>query len=470
MTTQLEPSGPARVTRPLAKAPVAPARAVVAALFGSPEERSFTVRYWDDSEDAPGVASDTPFTLWFRRPGALRRMLLPPNELAIAEAFIDGDVDIEGNAEYAMHLGDVIGERLQSMSGLASMLPMLLALPRDDAASEKRKLQKDRFQARGRMRRRQGGEDAIQHHYDVGNDFYRLWLDERMVYTCAYFSSQRQSLDDAQLAKLDLICRKLRLEPGLKMLDIGCGWGALIMHAAANYGVDATGITLSAAQAELANQRIAAAGLSSRCKVELRDYRDIGTEAIYDRIASVGMMEHVGYDRLPGYFEAAFRVLRPEGVFLNHTIVRDGHRSSPTPVNKIKSRLWKRDQFIHRYVFPDGRLVPLTRVVDCAESAGFEVRDVEALREHYVMTLRHWLRRLEAHESEAIRLAGLRRYRTWRLYMLAAINGFRASRTNIVQMVLSKCTASGSSGMPLRRDYMISTEGSNHTHSSLSAA
>ncbi|HMA21080.1 MAG TPA: cyclopropane-fatty-acyl-phospholipid synthase family protein, partial [Gemmatimonadaceae bacterium] len=272
------------------------------------------------------------------------------------------------------------------------------------------------------------------------------------------------------VAKLDLICRKLRLEPGHKLLDIGCGWGSLLMHAAANYGVDATGITLSAAQAELARQRIAAAGLSGRCTVELCDYRDLGTEQIYDRIASVGMMEHVGYERLPGYFDAAFRVLRPEGVFLNHTIVRDGHREPPTVMNKVKSRLWRRDQFIHRYVFPDGRLVPLARVVDCAESAGFELRDVEALREHYAMTLRHWLKRLESHEAEAIKLVGLKRYRTWRLYMLAAINGFRAGRTNIVQVLLAKCDASGSSGLPLTREYMISSDEPMSARSSLSAA
>ena len=469
MATQLESTRSSRPSRMSSAGGLATARNVVAALFGKPAERSFTVRYWDGSEEPPGISSDTPFTLWFRRPGALRRMLLPPTELAIAEAFIDGDVDIEGNAEHAMHLGDVIGSRVQSVAGLGSMLPMLLALPRDNAARERRLARKHQFSSSS-IRRREGGAAAIQHHYDVGNDFYRLFLDERMVYTCAYFHSPSASLEDAQVAKLDLICRKLRLEPGHKLLDIGCGWGSLLMHAAANYGVDATGITLSAAQAELARQRIAAAGLSGRCTVELCDYRDLGSEQIYDRIASVGMMEHVGYERLPGYFDAAFRVLRPEGVFLNHTIVRDGHREPPTVMNKVKSKLWQRDQFIHRYVFPDGRLVPLARVVDCAESAGFELRDVEALREHYAMTLRHWLKRLESHEAEAIKLVGLKRYRTWRLYMLAAINGFRAGRTNIVQVLLTKCDASGSSGLPLTREYMISAEEPMSSRSSLSAA
>jgi cyclopropane-fatty-acyl-phospholipid synthase len=429
------------------------ARSVVAALFGPPEERSFTVRYWDQSEEPPGIRGDAPFTLWFKRPGALRRMLLPPSELAIAEAFINDDVDIEGNAEYAMHLGDIIGQRMQSLSGFTGLLPLLMALPGDGIAERDKALDDLRFS--GTITRRRGGADAIQHHYDVGNDFYKLWLDERMVYTCAYFTSYDESLDDAQAGKLDLICRKLRLEPGLKLLDIGCGWGALLMHAAANYGVDATGITLSAAQAELARERIADAGLTAHCRVELLDYRDLSRSEQYDRVASVGMMEHVGYDRLPGYFEAAYGALKPGGVFLNHTIVRDGHRERETPAVKIKAKLWRRDQFIHRYIFPDGRLVPVARVVDCAESAGFELRDAEALREHYAMTLRQWLRRLEANEGDAIKLVGEKRYRTWRLYMLAAIASFRAGSTNIVQMLLTKSGADGSAGLPLTRRYMM---------------
>jgi cyclopropane-fatty-acyl-phospholipid synthase len=424
-------------------------------LFGSPSERAFTVKYWNDFEELPGVSTDTPFTLVFRRPGALRRMLLPPSELSIAESFIDDDVDIEGNAEYAMHLGDVIGARLQSPGGFAGLLPMLLKLPHDDADALLREVRRERFpHGLHSFTRREGGEDAIQHHYDLGNEFYRLWLDERMVYTCAYFRSENETLDSAQEAKLDLICRKLRLEPGQLLLDIGCGWGALIMHAASRYGVRATGITLSEAQAELARKNIADAGLSDLCKVAIRDYRELGSETTYDRIASVGMMEHVGPERLAGYFEAAFKVLRPGGVFLNHAIVREGNRIDESAGQKLKARLWRRDEFIHRYVFPDGRLVPFTQVVDCAERAGFELRDAEALREHYTMTLRHWLRRLESREKDAVALVGERKYRTWRLYLLAAINGFRGAHTNIVQALLVKCDENGNSGIPLTRDYM----------------
>ncbi len=430
-------------------------RSVVSALFGPPAERSFAVRYWDGSLDTPGQPGAAPFTLLIRRPGALRRMLLPPSELAIAEAFIDGDVDIDGNAESAMHLGDVIGSRIQSLGGLRRLMPLIVALPRDE--DDNRDTLRDvRFAAAVRgPKRKRGGADAIQHHYDVGNDFYRLWLDEQMVYTCAYFNLQDQSLEDAQAAKLDLICRKLRLEQGHTLLDIGCGWGALIMHAARHYGVQATGITLSEAQAELARANIDAAGLSSLCRVELTDYRDMTTANQYDRIASVGMMEHVGEARLLGYFDAAYRALKTGGVFLNHTIVGDGRRTHESSADKLKAKLWKRDHFTEKYVFPDGRLVTLEQVVDNAERAGFEVRDVESLREHYTMTLRHWLKRLEANSEIATEMVGDRRYRTWRLYMLGAINGFRSGKTGLAQLLLCKADSDGISGMPLRRDYML---------------
>ena len=428
------------------------ARDVVAALFGGPADRTFTVRYWDNSEETPGFDSDTPFTLWFKRPGALRRMLLPPSELAIAEAFIDDDVDIEGDAEYAMHLGDVIGSRLKSLTRIASFLPMLQRLPHDDDKTQ-RELEALRFA--GGVRRRRGGSEAIRHHYDVGNDFYKLWLDDEMVYSCAYFTSETESLESAQRAKLDLICRKLRLAPGQKMLDIGCGWGALIMHAATNYGVDATGITVSEAQAQLARERIENAGLSARCRVELVDYRDFNPSARYDRISSIGMMEHVGPARLSGYFEWAYQLMEPRGVFLNHTIVRDGHRGPENAVEKIEAKLWRRDEFIHRYIFPDGRLMAVSEVANAAERAGFELRDLENLREHYVLTLRQWKRRLDASKDVAVKLVGERRYRTWRLYLLAATAGFRRGNTGIVQLVLSKPDESGVSGMPLTRSYML---------------
>ena len=435
---------------------VAPSQEVVAAVFGGIQERRFAVRYWDGTFEPAGACSTPDFTLSFERPGSLRRMLLPPSELSIVEAFLSGDVDIEGHMEAAMSLADDIGNRVQSGKAFAQLLPKLIALPRDQSSAP-REVKGTRF-SRGIRRLlptwRPGDEKAIQYHYDVSNDFYQLWLDSRMVYTCAYFNHADDDLDTAQVAKLDHICRKLRLEPGMKFLDVGCGWGALIMHAVQNYGVEAVGITLSEAQATLARQHIAAAGLSDRCRVEIRDYRDLEGEPEFDRAASVGMMEHVREDLQPGYFDAVFRVLKPGGLFMNHAIVSVSRARPTTVVDRAKGRLWRRDAFIAKYVFPEGKLVPVSHVIASAEQVGFELRDVESLREHYAMTLRHWIRGLEKHSAEAVRIAGDRNYRVWRMYMSAAAHGFANGRMNLIQALLVKPDKEGHSHMPLTRDYM----------------
>jgi cyclopropane-fatty-acyl-phospholipid synthase len=429
---------------------------VVGLLFGPPSSRSFRVRYWDGSEDPCEPSAGDTFALVFNSPGALRSMLLPPTEMSIAETFLSGRVDIDGHVAEAIGLGDVIAEQLQTTSQFAKLLPKIARLP-SDQDNGNHTGDGHRFSA-GVMRTRdmrEGGKKAIQHHYDVGNDFYKLWLDDRMVYTCAYFRSPNESLNAAQEAKLDHICRKLRLIPGMKLLDIGCGWGALIIHAAKNYGVDALGITLSEAQAALGRERIREAGVESKCRIELRDYRDLALFEQFDRVASVGMMEHVGYERLPGYFEAAYKTLRPGGVFMNHTIVSVNRARERSVMENVKARLWRRDEFVHRYVFPDGMLVPAAHVVACAERAGFELRDVESLREHYAMTLRHWLSGLESRREDAITMVGERIFRIWRLYMSAAIHGFDTGGINIIQVLLSK-PENGRSGFPLTRDYMYS--------------
>ncbi len=429
---------------------------VVAAIFGPANERMFAVRYWDGTFEPAGKTSTPEFTIAFQRPGALRRMLLPPSELAIVEAFISGDVEIEGRIEAAVYLGDAIGDRMQSPGQFARLLRKLVALPADPSTAPK-EVKGSRF-SRGVDRifpgRSHGEEKAIQYHYDVGNDFYQLWLDPRMVYTCAYFERPDDDLETAQLAKLDHICRKLRLEPGMRFLDIGCGWGALMMHAAQHYGVEAVGITLSKAQASLGTQRIAAAGLSDRCRIELRDYRDLGSTPEFDRAASVGMMEHVRHDLQPGYFDAVYRVLKPGGLFMNHAIVKVGRDRPNTLVHRLKHRLWRRDEFMDKYVFPGSRLVPIAHVVASAERVGFELRDVESLREHYPMTVRHWTRNLEARANDAIRIAGERTYRVWRLYLSSCSYGFSSGHLNLIQALLVKPDAEGRSSVPLTRDYM----------------
>jgi cyclopropane-fatty-acyl-phospholipid synthase len=421
-------------------------------LFGAPSERQFDIRLWDDSVYSASPPARADFTLVVAKRGGLRRMLLPPSELSIAEAFIRGDIDVDGNFESAMSLGDVVGSRIQSFGGLARLLPLVLALPAADYSDA------DLRRRRTRLRlltphSRNGGADEIQFHYDVGNDFYALWLDPRMMYTCAYFKKPDDDLETAQLSKLDHICRKLRLAKGERLLDIGCGWGGLIIHAAKNYGVKAVGITLSEAQAELARKRIADAGLTERCEVRLLDYRDLPDHERFDKVVSVGMMEHVAETLQPDYFSIAFRALRPGGLFLNHFIVSNlTARATGGIRERIGRRIWRRDEFIDKYVFPDGRLVALGSPIATGERAGFETRDVESLREHYALTLRWWLRGLERRKSDAMRIVGEKTYRIWRLYMTAAANAFSSGSINIVQCLLSRTGPRGESGVPLTRD------------------
>ena len=428
------------------------ARSAIETIFGPPAARGFGVRYWDGSLEC-GSRGAEPFVLAVRRPGALRRMLLPPSELAIVEAYIAGDVDVEGELEAAVTLGDAINERLGSPRTLASLTRHLLALPRDDDVAAVREARAERSVGQvGRRHEPERDQAAVRYHYDVGNDFYALWLDERMVYSCAYFRSPADTLDDAQRAKLDLVCRKLRLAPGQRFLDVGCGWGALVIHAAAHYGVTALGVTLSEAQAALARERVAAAGLEERCRIEIRDYRDLPPGERYDRVASVGMVEHVGVDNLPAYFAALHEALAPGGLLLNHGIVSMNAARPVTLRQRVEHRLWKRDAFIDQYVFPDGKLGPLAAVIAAAEGAGFETRDVESLREHYAMTLRAWLARLTCNAERATEVTDERTYRTWRLYMAAAAHSFASGSINVVQTLLSKPHEDGRAEVPLTRE------------------
>lgn len=426
-------------------------RAVLATVFGEPHQRPFDVRFWDGAVDR-GQSARPPFTLVLNRPAALRRMLLPPNELSIVEAYISGDVDIDGSMEAASMLSWAIGGRLRSPLAVARLVRLVLGLPgqaEDDLATT-------RFpeQARKLGPRHTPVRDAaaIHYHYDVGNNFYKLWLDKRMVYSCAYFRSPEVCLDAAQEAKLDLICRKLRLKPGERLLDIGCGWGGLIMYAAEHYGVDATGITLSENQAALAKERIEQAGLGDRCRVAIRDYRTLNAGDAYDKISSVGMVEHVGATHLPVYFASAFRALKPGGLFINHGIVSLSE-PRPRPLReKIFRKFWRTDAFIDTYVFPDGKLTAAHDVIAAAEGAGFEVRDVESLREHYAMTLRHWVRALEEKSRDATALVGDHHFRIWRLYMAASARAFTKAAINVIQTLLAKPDAHGNSSIPLTRE------------------
>ncbi|MFI5243373.1 MAG: class I SAM-dependent methyltransferase [Gemmatimonadales bacterium] len=411
-------------------------------LFGPVANRNFAVRLWDGTIDAPRDVTALPFTFVVTSPGALRRALLPPSEFRLAMSYIRGDLDIEGDLERASELADAIRTRLSSPSAIAALIAHLLAQPGDEAQPGAPRA------ARGAVQTRDAA--AIRFHYDVGNDFYALWLDRDMVYSCAYFRRGDETIDEAQQAKLDHICRKLRLVPGERLLDIGCGWGALIRHAVKHYRVTALGVTLSPSQAAIANQRIIDAGLARSCVVELRDYRELDGMK-FDKIASVGMFEHVGRKRLPSYFQTVFALLEPGGLFLNHGIIEAPEHEGAA--SSIASRLlWRKGDFIGRLVFPRGELVRLDEEIANGEGSGFKTRDVESLREHYVLTLRKWMRRLEANEAEATRMVGKEMYRTWRLYLAASAQGFESGRLSLAQVLFAKPDGQGRVRAPRTRE------------------
>lgn len=288
----------------------------------------------------------------------------------------------------------------------------------------------------------------ISFHYDVSNDFYRIWLDRKMVYSCAYFERGDESIDEAQLNKLDLICRKLQLVPGEKFLDVGCGWGGLIIHAAKNYGVYAKGITLSMEQFDLADELIKREGLGSRCEVSLQDYRELDEESYYDKVASVGMFEHVGIKNLPLFFGAVKKVLKEKGLFLNHGITKKEKWQSRDPSS----------EFLDKYIFPGGELDQLGHVLQVMEDNSLEILDVENLRTHYAKTLRLWVGRLQRRKKEALRFVDEETYRKWIIYMAASALSFEEGNISVFQMLGSKQTRAGLSRMPLTRAYIYENE------------
>ena len=394
--------------------------------------------------NAPADGVEPRFTLVCRNPRVVRSMILGRDRLRLAEAYFRGDLDIEGDFFAALGLKDHLNnirlclrDRLITILGAAR-----LGSSADTSPSQT--MQRTSLHGRAvTAHSKTENRASIEYHYDVSNEFYALWLDEAMVYSCAYFEHQDDTLEQAQWSKLDHICRKLRLAPGDRFLDIGCGWGALAIHAAQHYGVRAHGITLSERQLELARQRIAHAGLEDRVTVELRDYRDLAGESVYDKMASVGMFEHVGLKNLPVYFATVHRLLKPAGLFLNHGITHDVEGWEKTSST----------EFINRYVFPDGQLDTVSNIQRGMERARFEIADVEALRPHYALTLRHWVARLERNHDEALRYVSESTYRVWRLYMAACALEFESGEIGVYQVLASKRSV-GAARLPLTREHL----------------
>jgi cyclopropane-fatty-acyl-phospholipid synthase len=409
--------------------------------LGTLGPRDFAVRLWDGSTWGPGPGQAARFTLVLRDPGVIRHILGKPSSINVGEAYIYDDFDVEGDIEHLFTVGERILADPPSALDAARVTRRLFSLP----GANSRKFERA-ARLRGRAHSPSRDRQAIAFHYDVSNEFYSLWLDDRMVYSCAYFESPDDDLDTAQERKLDLICRKLRLQPGERILDIGCGWAGLLIHAVSNYGVEGLGITLSERQADLANERMAAAGIADRCRVEIRDYRDVQDWNGFDKIVSVGMFEHVGKAKLEEYFQHAYGLLKPGGQFLNHGIATSPvRRAAGTPTFDEEG-----PSFIDRYVFPDGELVPLNETLSAAETAGFDVRDVESLREHYALTLRHWVANLERRHEEVRAATDEATYRIWRAYMAASAFGFDAGYISVYQTLLAKADA-GRAGLPLTR-------------------
>lgn len=400
------------------------------------------IRAWDGSQSGPPGAP----ALVFRNRRALRRLLFKPGELGLARAWVSGDLGIEGDLYTALDaLSGAVWERGDDARTLVQ------ALRDPDVRAAVRELLRlagppippapptEEVRRRRHLHTRNSDKRAISHHYDVGNDFYEIVLGASMVYSCAYWE-EAGTLESAQRDKLELVSRKLGLTPGRRLLDVGCGWGSMAIHAAKEHGVSVVGITLSQEQAVYARKRVADEGLADRVEIRVQDYRDV-VDGPFDAISSIGMAEHVGATRYLEYASALHALLKPGGRLLNHQIARRPECDESS---------YQVDRFIDSYVFPDGELAPIGTTVTQLERAGFEVRDVESIREHYARTLRRWVANLEADWGRAVRLTSPGRARVWRLYMAACALAFERNRIGVNQVLAVRTPESGASGLSLR--------------------
>lgn len=405
------------------------------------------LRCWDGSTLGP---TDAPLTVVIHKRRALRRLVWAPNELGFARAYVSGDIDFEGDLLAGLdaveqmvdpeHGPGVTIDRDTKLAILRTALALRIFGAPPSPPPEEAKL-------RGGRHSKRRDASAIAHHYDVGNDFYRIVLGDSMTYSCAYWAQPPGpdfGLDDAQFAKCDLIARKLGLKPGMRVLDVGCGWGTFALHAARTYGAHVVGVTLSHEQAAYARERMQKEGVADLVEIRVQDYRDVA-DGPYDAISSIGMAEHVGAELLPTYAAALYDLLAPQGRLLNHAISR-----RPGPRHE-----YSKTSFIDRYVFPDGELEPMSVTIDALEGAGFEVRDVESLREHYGITLRHWVANLERDWDRAVAATSAGRARIWRLYMAGSALAFESNRIGVNQVLAVKTPDRGDAGMPRTRSQLL---------------
>jgi cyclopropane-fatty-acyl-phospholipid synthase len=408
----------------------------VADLIESLVGDALTIRIEAYDGTAVGPA-DAATTIVVNSPDALVRILHSPNELGLARAYAAGDLEVLGDIRGLFALRHVIQnlsvgpQQLRTAARLVGRRGLRpLPVPPEEA------------RPRGRVHSLRRDRTVISHHYDLSNRFYALFLDQSMTYSCAVFEHPGWTLEQAQRAKHELALRKLALEPGMRVLDIGCGWGAHALHAARNFGVDVVGVTLAVEQVEYGRKRVAEAGLSSQVELRLQDYRQVD-DGPFDAISSIGMFEHVGWDRTSEFFAQVRRLVRPGGRVLLHSITKPDAR-------KPRRR---RAQFIYRYIFPDGELQPVGRIVDHMQRADLDVIEVDALNQHYATTLDHWLDRLVERWDEAVAEVGLNRARIWKLYLAGAAAAFHARQVQVHQIAAAAPLADGRTSAPRRPDW-----------------
>jgi cyclopropane-fatty-acyl-phospholipid synthase len=409
---------------------------ILRTLLGPAFARDFDLEFWDGTRIRAREAAR--FTLAINAPFALRAAFLPPIDLNPGRAYVEKWIDIQGDAEAAV---DVLTRAIGSVPSVKMplLLSRLLALPKPPPFAE----QAPAAELRGARHSKKRDAAAIGFHYDQPIEYYRSFLDERMVYSCAYFDDGIETLEGAQIAKIDYILKKIGLEPGEELLDIGCGWGALVLRAASKFGAKCVGVTLSQNQFDLATARVKAAGLEDRIEIRLQDYRDV--EGQFDRITSVGMFEHVGRKNLPGYFQKIHDLLVDDGIAMNHGITSSDSDSGETALGG--------GEFIDRYVFPDGELPHISLALESMQRGGLEAVDVESLRRHYAHTLDIWAENFETHAEEARKLVDDEKFRIWRVYLAGCAYAFENDDVSIYQVVCRKAGRSAKT-LPWSRRYM----------------